>query len=86
MKEMFYEIASAITECITGCDGTGVGIEGIFKVVRYINVLENVKLFMNILALVIVAVCVVSIGMAAWNFIDKKCPNGFVSIKVESEN
>ena len=83
MKELFYAIASAITECITGCDGTGVGIEGMVKVIRYINVLENVKLFINITMFVVITACVIGIGMAAWEFIDKKLSDKFVSIKVE---
>lgn len=85
MKEMFYTIASAITEWVTGCDGAGVGIEGMIEVVRYINVLENVKLFLNITMVAFIVACVITIVAAAWEFIDKKLPNKFVSNRVEGE-
>lgn len=85
MKEMFYTIASAIAEWITGCDGTGVGIEGMINVIRYINVLENVKLFINITTLVLIGACLSCIAVAVLEFADKKLSDGFVSIKVECE-
>lgn len=86
MKEMFYTIASSITEWFTGCNGTGKGIEGIANVIRYINVLEDVKLFLNIVTLIAIGSIVIGIVMVAWEFISKRLSDGFVSIEVKAEN
>ena len=86
MKDLFYTIASTITEWITGCDGTGTGLEGIVKVVRYIHVLEDVKFFINIAVAAIVVGLIICVASKVWNFSDEKTQNEFVSTETESEN
>lgn len=76
MRELFFNIASAITEWTTGLDGTGHGIEGMVEVFEYIRVLEQVKSLLNILTVTTIVMFIIS-TVAICKFLHKKLSKRF---------